>query len=96
MASEQPSVTVNNIKFCYAEDRTGRRKIIMWRQGVADDRHTYNIDPDPHNNTQYNRKQAQFYLEAATAIAAAFNGNWVQQVVTEIFNEEFTFNLRTK
>lgn len=65
-----PQLTQNGQTFTYGEQSFGtNRGIVMYRNGVKDDRHTYKFVPNPHDDRWYNKNQAKFYLYAAEAIA---------------------------
>jgi hypothetical protein len=60
-------------EFCYVEVRTGTRCIKIWTSPKPPQ--CYKFDPDPHNDRDYNKNQAKFYRDAATAIAQIYNDN---------------------
>ena len=76
-----PEVVIGTRAFKYAEVKYGKegggnRGIRIWESGVQGD-HEYKFSPNPHG-TAYDKKQAQYYLQVATAIAqdVVTNGAW--------------------
>ncbi len=67
-----PEVTVNGRTFTYYESRTGSRAVGISANGVANSQHEYRFRPDPHQQRDYNSRQAEFYLAAAEAAAGLF------------------------
>jgi hypothetical protein len=58
-------ITVGDVKFGYAEARTGTRAIEIWLDGAQSVKNYYKFSPDPHDDKRYNKDQPNFYREAA-------------------------------
>ncbi|KGM10607.1 hypothetical protein [Cellulomonas bogoriensis] len=92
-----PTVDVNGTIFKYAELRTGHRGIKIWTEGA--DPVEYRIDPDPHQDREYNKNQARFYAELAKEIGTLYlaaNPNafppFGTQVTVPLTGTEYTLN----
>lgn len=70
-------VSDGNLTFNFVEVKNGNnREIKISLEGTANSEHTYGIDPDPHRNPAYNKKnQTKFYVAAATNIATYYDNN---------------------
>lgn len=76
------SLTKGSRTFEYAETKSGKsgagpRGICIWIKGTANGQHNYGINPNPHDNRKYNKKQDAFYLQAATVLAEFYTSSAV-------------------
>ena len=70
------STTVNGVVYEYNEDIYGtNRGISIWRKGVSNDKHSYKLNPNPHDDPWYNKHQERFYLDLANEIGESTNLN---------------------
>jgi hypothetical protein len=66
-------LTIGQVTFVFGEASYGGkgRAISIHRAGVADDRHVYSFNPNPHDDRSYNKNAPLWYLAAANQIAQA-------------------------
>lgn len=105
-----PGDKKRTIKYCEGGNESGGRGdrvIKIWCDGVEKSDAIYNISPNPHNNSNYNKKNSQnphasFYKTMAEAIvdASTFDNNnvptWAPGVSTEWKSETYTLKKQQK
>jgi hypothetical protein len=70
-------VVIAGTEFNYAELKFGKsRGIDIYRPGFKDDKHSYKLDPNPHDDSPwYEKNTVRFYRDAAEQLGAYFNAN---------------------
>lgn len=89
-------VTVGGVKYTYSEASFGKnRGIHISAPGMAQVR--LQLRPNPHDDRDYNKNPARFYLDLATAIGTWANANGAMPpdgTVFDVFNVDYTIERR--
>lgn len=91
-------ISVGGQDFVYGEKSFGKnRGITIHRKGVAKDQHEYKFNPNPHDDTWYNKHQPEFYRLAAQQIAAMAVANGAYPAFgTQIIVHDVSYTLEER